>query len=86
MPGLPPVQMRLLLQPEHEHLADRHFTAAAATLRYYGEWYGAYPYASLTIVDPPFQSDSGGMEYPDDLHRRHALAVAAGTATIPNTS
>ena len=63
-PGLPPVAMRALLQPEHAHLADRHFAAAAATLRYYGEWFGPYPYASMTIVDPPFQSDSGGMEYP----------------------
>ena len=64
MPGRAPVQMRLLLQPEHEHLADRHFAAAAATLKYYGEWYGAYPYPALTIVDPAWQSDSGGMEYP----------------------
>ena len=62
--GLPPVEMRLLLQPEHERQADRHFTATAAALRYYGEWYGAYPYGHLTIVDPAFQSDSGGMEYP----------------------
>ena len=63
-PGLPAVNMRLLLQPEHEHLADRHFAAAAATLRYYGEWFGPYPYPQLTIIDPPFQSESGGMEYP----------------------
>ena len=63
-PGLPPVNMRLLLQPEHAYLADRHFTAAAAALRYYGEWYGPYPYPNLTIVDPVFQSQSGGMEYP----------------------
>ncbi len=58
------MQLRLLLQPEHEHLADRHFAGAAAALKYYGEWYGAYPYPALTIVDPVFQSDSGGMEYP----------------------
>jgi hypothetical protein len=64
LPGRAPVQMRLLIQPEHEYLAGRHFTAAAAALKYYGEWYGAYPYPSLTIVDPVFQSDSGGMEYP----------------------
>ncbi len=62
--GLPPVNMRLLLHPDKMHLADRHFTAAAATLRYYGEWFGPYPYQSLTIVDPAFQSDSEGMEYP----------------------
>ncbi|MDP2390782.1 MAG: M1 family aminopeptidase, partial [Acidobacteriota bacterium] len=62
--GLPPVEMRLLLQPEHEGLADRHFAGTAAALRYYGEWYGAYPYGHITIVDPAFQSHSGGMEYP----------------------
>jgi hypothetical protein len=62
--GLPPVNIRLLLQPEHRHLADRHFAAAAATLRYFGEWFGPYPYPSLTIVDPAFQSESAGMEYP----------------------
>ena len=64
LPGRAPVQMRLLIQPEHESLASRHFAAAAAALKYYGEWYGAYPYPTLTIVDPVFQSDSGGMEYP----------------------
>jgi hypothetical protein len=63
-PGLPPVNMRLLLQPAHQHLAGRHFAAAAATLRYYGEWFGPYPYPALTIIDPPFQSESEGMEYP----------------------
>ena len=63
-PGLPPVEMRLLLQPEHESQADRYFAATAAALRYYGEWYGPYTYPAITIVDPPFQSDSGGMEYP----------------------
>ena len=50
--GLPPVEMRLLLQPEHAGLADRHFTGTAAALRYYGEWYGPYPYGHITIVDP----------------------------------
>ena len=64
MPGRAPVQMRLLIQPEHEYLADRHFTGAAAALKYYGEWYGGYPYPTLTIVDPAYQSESGGMEYP----------------------
>jgi hypothetical protein len=63
-PRLPPVEMRLLLQPEHAAQADRHFDATRATLKYYGEWYGAYPYGHITIVDPAFQSGAGGMEYP----------------------
>jgi len=61
---LPRVEMRLLLQPEHARQAQRHFAATAAALRYYGEWFGPYPYDHLTIVDPAFQSGSGGMEYP----------------------
>jgi hypothetical protein len=56
--------MRLLLRPEHASQEDRHFAAAAAALKNYGEWFGAYPYGNITIVDPAFQSASGGMEYP----------------------
>ena len=63
-PNLPAVDMRLLLQPEHRGQEDRHFDATAAALRYYGEWFGAYPYGHITIVDPAYQSDAGGMEYP----------------------
>jgi hypothetical protein len=56
--------MRLLLQPEHAGQEQRHFDATRTTLKYYGEWYGAYPYGHITIVDPAFQSGAGGMEYP----------------------
>lgn len=63
-PSLPAVDMRLLLQPEHAGQEDRHFAATEAALRYYGEWYGPYPYGHITIVDPAFQSGAGGMEYP----------------------
>lgn len=63
-PGLPPAEMRLLLQPEHEGQQDRHFAATRAALRYYGEWYGPYPYGHVTVIDPAYQSDAGGMEYP----------------------
>ena len=63
-PTLPPVDMRLLLRPDHAGQADRHFEATRATLKYYGEWFGAYPYGHITIVDPAYQSGAGGMEYP----------------------
>src|ERR1051325_3884715 len=63
-PTLPPVTMRLLLQPEHLDQANRHFDATRTTLKYYGEWYGPYPYGHITIVDPAYQSGAGGMEYP----------------------
>jgi hypothetical protein len=61
---LPEVRMRLLLQPEHTGQASRHFDATRAALRYYGEWYGPYPYDHITIIDPAWQSGAGGMEYP----------------------
>jgi hypothetical protein len=63
-PTLPPVELRLLLQPEHERQAERHFEATRTTLKYYGEWFGPYPYGHITIVDPAYQSGAGGMEYP----------------------
>ena len=63
-PPLPRVEMRLLLRTDHASQEARHFASAAAALRYYGEWFGAYPYDHVTIVDPAFQSASGGMEYP----------------------
>ena len=63
-PTLPPVDITLLLLPEHEHLEYRYFTAVRHAIRYFGEWFGAYPYQTLTVVDPAFNSGTGGMEYP----------------------
>lgn len=62
--GLPEVDMRVLLRPEHADFADRYFTATAAALEHYGKWWGAYPYDHITIVDPAYGSGTGGMEYP----------------------
>ncbi len=62
--GRPPIALRLLLQPEHAGQANRHIDAARATLTRDGEWFGPYPYSHLTIVDPAWQSRTGGMEYP----------------------
>ncbi len=63
-PTLKSVQMRLLLMPDHLGQQDRYLTAAKAGLKYYGEWFGEYPYEQLTIVDPAYRSNTGGMEYP----------------------
>lgn len=63
-PRLPRTELRLLLQPEHVSQAERHFAATRTALKYYGEWFGPYPYGHLTIVDPAWQSSAGGMEYP----------------------
>ncbi len=64
VPGLPSVDLRLLIQPEHARQIDRHLYATKAALASYGSWYGPYPYDQLTIVDPAYGSGAGGMEYP----------------------
>jgi len=61
---LPDVRMTLLIAPEHKGQIERHFRALRAALKYYGLWYGPYPYETVTMVDPPFRTGSGGMEYP----------------------
>ncbi len=59
------VEVRLLIQPEHEMYADRYFDAVFASLKWFGLWYGAYPYPVLTVVDGPhLASGAMGMEYP----------------------
>jgi hypothetical protein len=63
-PGYPPVEMRLLLQPEHAQLAGRYLEATRIALRDYGTWSAPYPYPQITVVDPAWGSASGGMEYP----------------------
>jgi hypothetical protein len=80
-PTLPAVAMRLLLQPEHAGQAERHFDATRTTLKYYGEWYGAYPYGHITIIDPAYQSGAGGMEYPTIFTAGTRWLAPAGVTT-----
>jgi len=59
------VDIKLLLQPAHRAQADRYIEAAKAAIRGYGLPLGAYPYQTLTMVDPPRGGmGAGGMEYP----------------------
>lgn len=59
------VEVTLLIQPEHQSQIDRHFTATFNAIKYFGLWYGRYPYETLTVVDPPYNAlGAGGMEYP----------------------
>jgi hypothetical protein len=58
------VDIRLLVQPEREHLAERYLEATKLALRSYGAWSVPYPYGHVTVVDPAWSSASGGMEYP----------------------
>jgi hypothetical protein len=69
--GMAPVELRLLLRPEHRAQAARHLTAAKEALRQLGRRVGSFPWPNLTIVDPATVVNAraqggttGGMEYP----------------------
>jgi hypothetical protein len=69
------VEMILLLQPEHTGQLERHFRAIQSAIKYFGLWYGRYPHATITVVDPPAGGGgAGGMEYP--------TFITAGTSWI----
>ena len=71
------VDVRLLVQPEHQAQAERYLQAAMRGLKAFGLAYGAYPYRTLTIVDPPEDAEgTGGMEYP--------TFFTAGTVSLYN--
>lgn len=64
-PNVPGVKIKLYLDPNHEHLKNRYLAAAKKSLARYSEWYGQYPYSTLSIVVPPADGNgAGGMEYP----------------------
>ena len=63
--ALQPVTVRVFVQPEHAEQADRHAEATMAALFLYGLWWGDYPYAEVSVIDPAWgASAAGGMEYP----------------------
>ena len=59
------VRVTVMIHPEHEDQAERHFDATCAALFFYGLWFGEYPYEHITVVDPAWGAGgAGGMEYP----------------------
>jgi len=76
-PGIPGVRIKLYLDPLQSGLKDRYLHAAKSALAKLGEWYGEYPYATLSIVVPPAGGKgAGGMEYP---------TLVTGAAATSNT-
>lgn len=64
-PQIPGVKIKLYLDPNHQDLKDRYMYAAKKALSRYSQWYGTYPYSTLSIVvPPPGGNGAGGMEYP----------------------
>ncbi|HEY2797606.1 MAG TPA: M1 family metallopeptidase, partial [Thermoanaerobaculia bacterium] len=73
--ALKPIAVRLLLQPGHERARERYIRSTKEGISFYGLWFGAYPYETLTVVDPPDDAEgSGGMEYPTFITGGEAAA------------
>jgi hypothetical protein len=71
------VEITALVQPDHMPQAQRHIESAKAAIKWYGLWYGRYPYRTLTVVDPaPGAGGAAGMEYP--------TFITAGTSFLFN--
>ncbi len=59
------VDIRVLMQPDHAYQGERHLAASIASVEYFQNWYGDYPFPNLTVIDPRRGAEgSGGMEYP----------------------
>jgi hypothetical protein len=59
------VKIRLLTYEGHKTSWDRYITIMQQTMKRFDDWYGPYPYAQITVVDPPHgATEAGGMEYP----------------------
>ncbi len=58
------IQIKLYTQPENEKYKERFLLSVKNGLKFFEEFIGEYPYQTLSIVDCPRTSQSGGMEYP----------------------
>jgi hypothetical protein len=81
--GLPPVTLRLLLPSELIGRAPRYVDAAELALQRFGDWYGPYPDAQLTLVDG---GRRGLPRHPDDIvvdtHSIEAASTGAVEAVV----
>ena len=60
-----PVKIRLLTYDSHKSSWQPYISCVKESMKRFDDWYGPYPYAQLTVVDPPHGGgEAGGMEYP----------------------
>lgn len=52
------------VQPEKKKYLDRYIQCVKYSLKYFEDNIGIYPYQNITLIDVPFTSASGAMEYP----------------------
>jgi hypothetical protein len=63
-PDAPPIEVRLLLVPDHANQLERYRNAAELALKRFSDWFGPYPYDHLTIVDAPWNAVVPRTDFP----------------------
>jgi hypothetical protein len=60
------VEVRVYARPEQAAFAERHMQAAVGAIEKFSSFFGAYPWPSMSVIDPPVDAanGAGGMEYP----------------------
>jgi hypothetical protein len=63
-PGSPHVTVKVFYPPEYAASAEPALRATIDSIRWFSETLGPYPYATSTVIVPPFNGgEAGGMEY-----------------------
>ncbi len=62
----PPVTVFVYYRGEQEAFANRHLQAAIGAVEKFSQYFGAYPWPVMSVIDPPMDAmfSAGGMEYP----------------------
>ncbi len=72
-------QLQLYYLPWHAHQIDRHVESVKGALAFVEEWFGEYPYSTLSFLSPPVNAGgAGGMEYPTFFTCGTAAFLPAG--------
>ncbi len=72
-------QLQLYYLPWHAHQIDRHVESVKGALTFVEEWFGEYPYSTLSFLSPPVNAGgAGGMEYPTFFTCGTAAFLPAG--------
>lgn len=75
-----PVQVRVLFPPEYASNAQPVLDATLASLKYFSDTLGPYPYRTVTAVVPPYNArEAGGMEYPTFFTADYVKNVEKGS-------
>ncbi|MEZ4368730.1 MAG: M1 family metallopeptidase [Kofleriaceae bacterium] len=79
-----PVEVRVYHRPAQRAFARRHLAAGVGAIEQFSAHFGDYPWAVMTIVDPPLEAaGAAGMEYPTLVTTAGDTALARPGLRLP---